>query len=196
MASSHHNSSTLVPLLGTPFNTISCFSNQMAYLPNAPWRLRRIHQRGHSSLRSPSSTIQPTQTVSPVSGPSIVLVDNDPNWEDAPTNPITNLTANRPTSSTRSWSKPHQSNNTNEQLAKVLGQLANTLNSNQTPRPNTNSRGTKVRIPNTFSGTEPDKLNNFLFQCRLYFHANLVQFDMNIVKINFAMTYLTGVAQD
>ena len=106
MASSRRNSSTLVPLLGTPFNTISCFSNQMAYLPNAPWRLRRIHQRGHSSLRSPSSTIQPTQTVSPVSGPSIVLVDNDPNWEDAPTNPITNLTANRPTSSTRSRSKP------------------------------------------------------------------------------------------
>ena len=81
-------------------------------------------------------------------------------------------------------------------MAEVLGQLANTLNTNQTPIPNTNSRGTKVRIPDTFSGTEPDKLNNFLFQCRLYFHANLVQFDTNIAKINFAMTYLTGVAQD
>jgi len=125
-------------------------------------------------------------------------VDNDPNWNDAPTtNPTTNtITANRPTSSTRSQSKPHWSDNTNEQLAEVLSQLAHTLNTNQTPGPNTNSRGTKARIPNTFSGTEPDKLNNFLFQCRLYFHANLVQFDMNIVKINFAMTYLTGVAQD
>ena len=133
----------------------------------------------------------------PVPGPSIIPADNDPNWEDAPTtNSITNLTANRPTSSTRSQSKLHRSNNTNEQLAEVLGQLANTLNSNQTPRPNTNSRGTKVRIPDTFSGTEPDKLNNFLFQCRLYFHANLVQFDMNIAKINFTMTYLTKVAQD
>ena len=30
-----------------------------------------------------------------------------------------------------------QSENTNEQLAKVLGRLANTLNSNQTPGPNT-----------------------------------------------------------
>ena len=147
------------------------------------------------STRSPSSTIQPGQTVSLVSGPSIVPVDNDSNWEDAPTtNSITNLTVNRPTSSTRSWSKPYRSNNTNKQLAKVLSWLANTLNANQTPRPNTNSRGTKARIPDTFSGTKPDKLNNFLFQCRLYFHTNLAQFNMDIAKINFAMTYLTGVA--
>ena len=124
-------------------------------------------------------------------------MDNDPNWEDAPTTNLnTNLTANRPMSSTRSQSKPCQSDNTNEQLAKVLGRLANTLNANQTPTPNTNSRGTKAHILNTFSGTEPDKLNNFLFQCRLYFHANPVQFDTDISKINFAMTYLTGVAQD
>ena len=78
-------------------------------------------------------------------------------------------------------------------MAEVLSQLANTLNSNQTPRPNTNSRGTKAYIPNTFSSTEPDKLNNFLFQCCLYFCANLVQFDMDIAKINFAITYLIEV---
>ena len=133
----------------------------------------------------------------PVPGPSIIPADNDPNWEDLPTtNPITNLAANRPTSSTRSRSKPRRSDNTNtnEQLAKVLDQLANTLNANQTPGPNTNSRGTKVHIPDTFSGTEPDKLNNFLFQYKLYFRANPVQFNTDIVKINFAMTYLTGVA--
>ena len=101
---------------------------------------------------------------------------------------------NRPTSFTCSWSKPHQSDNTNEQLADVLSQLTNTLNSNQTPSPNTNTRGTKACIPDTFSGTEPDKLNNFLFQCHLYFCTNLVQFDTDIAKINFIMTYLTGVA--
>ena len=106
----------------------------MAYLPNVPQYSRQIYQRGRSSPRSPSSTIQPSQTVLPVSGPSIVTVDNDPNWEDAPNNPITNNnTANRPTSSTRLWSKPYWSDNTNEQLAEVLGRLANTLNSNQTP---------------------------------------------------------------
>ena len=81
-------------------------------------------------------------------------------------------------------------------MAEVLGRLANTLNSNQTPRPNTNSRETKAHIPDTFSNTEPDKLNNFLFQYRLYFHANPAQFDMDIMKINFTMTYLTEVVQD
>jgi len=197
MASSRRNSLTPVPLLGTPFNTISCFSEPMAYLPNAPRCSRRLHQRGCSSPRSPSSTIQPARTVSPVPGPSIVPVDNDPNWEDAPTNPSTNNNiANRPTSSTHSRSKPCRNDNTNKQLAEVLGRLANTLNTNQTPGPNTNSRGTKARIPDTFSGTEPNKLNNFLFQCRLYFHAHPAQFDTDIVKINFVMTYLTGVAQD
>ena len=74
------------------------------------------------SMRSPSSTIQPGWTVLPVPSPSIVPADNDLNWKDAPTtNPITNLAANRPTSFTHSWSKPYQSKNTNEQLAKVLG---------------------------------------------------------------------------
>ena len=71
-----------------------------------------------------------------------------------------------------------------------------TLNSNQTSGPNTNTRETKACISDTFSGTKPNKLNNFLFQYCLYFHANLAQFDTDIVKINFTMTYLTGVAQD
>jgi len=71
-----------------------------------------------------------------------------------------------------------------------------TLNSNQTSGPNTNARETKACISDTFSGTKPNKLNNFLFQYCLYFHANLAQFDTDIVKINFTMTYLTGVAQD
>jgi len=57
IAFSCHNSLTLVPPLRTPFNTILCFSDQMAYLPNAPRYSRQIHQRGHSSPRSPFSTI-------------------------------------------------------------------------------------------------------------------------------------------
>ena len=57
-------------------------------------------------------------------------------------------------------------------------------------------RETKACIPDIFSGTEPDKLNNFLFQCYFYFCANPAQFDMDIVKINFVIIYLTRVAQD
>ena len=117
MASSHYNSSTStpVPLLGIPFNIISYFSDHLAYSSNAPQRSRQIHQRGHLSLRSPSSTIHSGQIVLLVPGPSIVPIDNDSNWEDTPvTNSTSNLTANRPTSSTYSWLKPCQSNNTNE----------------------------------------------------------------------------------
>jgi len=96
----------------------------MAYLPNIPWCSRQIHQRGHSSPRSPSSTIQPGWIVLPVSGPSIISINNDFNWEDVPTNPITNNnTANRPISSTRLWSKPYWSNNIHEQLADLLTYL-------------------------------------------------------------------------
>ena len=182
--------------LRTPFNTILYFSNHLAYPPNAPQCSRWIHQRDCLSPKSPSSTVHPGWTVLSVPSPSIIPADNDPNWEDAPANSTTNNTANRPTFSTRSWSKPYWSDNTNEQLADILGRLANTLNSNQTSSPNTNSRGTKAHIPNIFSGTEPNKLNNFLFQYCLYFRANPVQFDMDIVKINFTMTYITGVAQD
>ena len=80
----------------------------MAYLPNVPQCSKQIHQRGRLSLRSPFSTIQPGQIVSPIPSPSIVPADNDPNWEDAPANPSTNNNiANRPTSSTHSQSKPH-----------------------------------------------------------------------------------------
>jgi len=97
------STSTLVPLLGTPFNTISYFSDHLAYLPNALWWSRQIYQKDCSSLMSLSSTIYSGWTVLPVPGPSIITVDNDFNWEDAPTNSTTNtIIANRPTSSTHS----------------------------------------------------------------------------------------------
>ena len=81
IASSDHDCSilTLVPPLGTPFNTISCFSDHLAYLPNALQYSKWIHQRGHSSPRSPSSTVYPGWIVSPVPGPSIISTDNDSN---------------------------------------------------------------------------------------------------------------------
>ena len=73
--------------------------------------LEHIYQRGWSSPRFPTYTIQPAQIVLPVPGPSIILTDNDPNWEN---NSITNLTTNRPNSSTHSQLKLHHSNNTNK----------------------------------------------------------------------------------
>ena len=80
-------------------------------------------------------------------------------------------------------------------MGNILGQIANLLNTNQTSGPSSNLRGTKACISDTFSSTKFDKLNNFLFQYYLYFCANSMQFDMNIAKINFTMTYLSKVVQ-
>ena len=48
-------------------------------------------------------------------------------------------------------------------MADILGHIASILIANQIPNPNSNSRGTKTYISDTFSSTESDKLNNFLF---------------------------------
>jgi len=68
--------------------------------------------------------------------------------------------------------KSQCNNNTNDQLANLLDHITNTLTANQTPSPNANSKETKAHIPNIFSSTELVRLNNFLFQCYLYFYAN------------------------
>jgi len=54
----------------------------------------------------------------------------------------------------------------------------------------------KVCISDIFDGSDPHKLNHFLFQYQLYFHANAPQFPTNEEKINFVMTYLSSVVQD
>ena len=114
-------------------------------------------------------------------------MDNDPNQEDTST---INSAINRPNSSTHLQSKSQSSNNsTNKQLADALGYITNTLTTNQNPGPNSNLRETKACISDNFSSSEPNKLNNFPFQCHLYFCTNLIQFDTDIAKINFTMIY-------
>jgi len=80
----------------------------------------------------------------------------------------------------------------NNQLAEALWQLSENLNRGSVPKPHQS----KACIPDTFDGSDPHKLNHFLFQCRLFFHANPSQFSTDKEKINFVMTYLSGVAQD
>ena len=83
-------------------------------------------------------------------------------------------------------------NSINNQLAKTLRQLSENLNRELAPKPHQS----KVHIPDTFDGSDPHKLNHFLFQCWLFFHANPLQFSTDEEKINFMMTYLSGVVQD
>ena len=53
-------------------------------------------------------------------------------------------------------------------MVNIFSRITNILNTNQTFRSITNSKGTKVYISNTFSRIEPDKFNNFLFIQILY----------------------------
>jgi len=78
------------------------------------------------------------------------------------------------------------------QLAEALQQLSENLNRESAPKP----PQSKAYILDTFNSSDPHKLNHFLFQYQLYFYANSLQFPTDEEKINFAVTYLSGVAQD
>ena len=80
----------------------------------------------------------------------------------------------------------------NNQLAEALWQLSKNLNRGSAPK----LHQLKAHILDTFDGSDPHKLNYFLFQCWLFFYANPLQFTTDEEKINFVMTYLSGVAQD
>jgi len=54
----------------------------------------------------------------------------------------------------------------------------------------------KVCILDVFDGTDPHQLYHFLFQCRLYFRSGPTLFKSDVDKVNFAMTYVSGVVQD
>ena len=110
-------------------------------------------------------------------------VDDNPGWVDAP-NPVPTPVFRTPLVA--------DCNPVSNQLAEALRQLLENLNKGLAPKPHQS----KARIPDTFDGSDPYKLNYFLFQCRLFFHANPSQFSTDEGKINFAMTYLSGVAQD
>ena len=53
----------------------------------------------------------------------------------------------------------------------------------------------KVKEPDTFDGTDPCKLNNFILLCNLYFRNNPSYFD-DSAKVTFALTHLRGLALD
>ena len=55
------------------------------------------------------------------------------------------------------------------------------------------STGSKVKEPDTFDGSDPKKLNNFILLCTLYFRNNFAYSEDNS-KIMFALTYLRGTA--
>lgn len=51
----------------------------------------------------------------------------------------------------------------------------------------------KVKEPDTFDGSDPRKLNNFILLCNLYFRNNPAYFE-DEPKVTFALSYLRGTA--
>ena len=54
-------------------------------------------------------------------------------------------------------------------------------------------RKAKAKEPDTFDGSDPRKLNNFILLCNLYFRNNS-SYDEDETKVTFALSYLRGTA--
>ena len=52
----------------------------------------------------------------------------------------------------------------------------------------------KSNKPDTFDGSDPKKLNNFVLLCGLHFRSNPSSFDDDGAKVTFALSYLRGTA--
>ena len=119
---------------------------------------RRSRRLQSGTSRTP---VRPCSSLSPVESsefhgvdPSTVPhVDDDLDWVDAPI-PIL-------TPAFRTSPPVADHNPVNNQLAEALRQLLDNLNRGSAPKPHQS----KARILDIFDGSDPHKLNYFLFQC-------------------------------
>ena len=80
------------------------------------------------------------------------------------------------------------------QLARAVASLArSTTASRQTSEPQCR---TKIREPDQFDSSEPQKLHTFLVQCELNFQDRPRSFDNDRAKVIYAQSYLKGMALD
>ena len=56
--------------------------------------------------------------------------------------------------------------------------------------------GFQANKPDQFSGEDRSKFDNFLFQVDLYTSSDPRHFDLDAKKVNFALSYLSGLAQE
>jgi len=167
-------------------NSISLTDRTIGRFTSGLSRRSRCLQLGtpHTLVRPYSSPppVEPLEfhRVDPTTIPHI---DDDLDWVNAPI-PVSTPVFQTPPVADR--------DPVNNQLAEALWQLSKNLNRESAPKPHQS----KACIPDIFDGSNPHKLNHFLFQCQLFFHANPSQFSTDEEKINFTLTYLSGVVQD
>jgi len=82
------------------------------------------------------------------------------------------------------------SNTTDLDLRALLLALTNQANN----LPKKRNRG--IKEPDSFSGSNPDELRAFIFQCQIYFRACEGEFREDSEKIFFAISYLWGITLD
>lgn len=58
------------------------------------------------------------------------------------------------------------------------------------------SHAVKTRTPDAFDGSDPRKLDNFIFQCSMYFAARSAHFPDDESQVTFALSYLTDTPLD
>ena len=72
------------------------------------------------------------------------------------------------------------------ELAEIMGEALATRGSGR------RKKDIKVREPETFDGSDPTKLRDFLFQCQLHFRAKRETYGTDEAKIYFTVSYLRG----
>ena len=77
-------------------------------------------------------------------------------------------------------------------LAQAIVLMTEELHRRDSPSKPT-STSSKAKEPDTFDGSDPKKLNNFILLCNLYFRNNSAYSEDN-AKITFALTHLRGTA--
>ena len=81
----------------------------------------------------------------------------------------------------------------NLHMAEALRLLTQELRRRDNSVPPPTHKRAKAKEPDTFDGTEPKKLNNFILLCNLYFRTNPAYSD-DTTKVTFALSYLRGMA--
>src|ERR1700761_531190 len=84
----------------------------------------------------------------------------------------------------------NQTNSSAPNLAEAIVLMTNELRCRDAPPKPVN---TSVKQPDTFDGSDPKKLNNFILLCNLYFRNNPAYSDDG-AKVTFALTLLQGIA--
>ena len=89
---------------------------------------------------------------------------------------------------TRASSVPEEPN-----LAEAILLMTQELKHRNTSAPA--AKRAKAKEPDTFDGSDPRKLNNFILLCNLYFRTNpAIYEDDDAAKVTFALSYLRGTA--